>query len=206
MVALPPFQRAGMAMTAYCWPLSNALELGALPSAVPCARLHARHLLWEWGLDGLAATAELLISELVTNAVQAMAGQEDQSAVVLRLSTDHVRVLIEVWDAGPQPPVPKDLGVDDIPDPEAEGGRGLFLVGVLSRRWNWYLTENPAGKVVWCELAADRLELIEGEEPALQPSLPRRVPAAQLVRPAEVMNDLDILRWLRDGLRDLDWS
>ncbi len=31
------------------WPLRSFLELGALPSAVPCARLHTRHLLWEWG-------------------------------------------------------------------------------------------------------------------------------------------------------------
>jgi anti-sigma regulatory factor (Ser/Thr protein kinase) len=168
--------------------------------------LHARHLLREWGLDGLADTAELLTSELVTNAVQAMAAQEDQSAVALRLSTDHVRVLIEVWDADPQPPVPKDPGVDDMPGPEEEGERGLFLVAALSRRWSWYLTRNPMGKVVWCELAADRAELIEGGESATQPSLPRRVPAAQLVRSAEVMSDLDILRRLRDGLRDLDWS
>jgi hypothetical protein len=31
------------------WPLRSHLELGALPSAVPCARLHAKHVLWEWG-------------------------------------------------------------------------------------------------------------------------------------------------------------
>jgi anti-sigma regulatory factor (Ser/Thr protein kinase) len=88
-----------MVMTPYPWSLCNVLELGALPSAVPCARRHARHLLREWGLDGLAAITELLTSELVTNAVQAMAVQEDQSAVGLRLSTDYTRLLIEVWDA-----------------------------------------------------------------------------------------------------------
>ena len=52
------------------WPLRSFLELGALPSAVPCARLHTRHLLWEWGLTGLTDSAELLVSEIVTNAVQ----------------------------------------------------------------------------------------------------------------------------------------
>jgi hypothetical protein len=57
-------------MTPHQWPLRSYLELGALPTAVPCARLHARHLLWEWGLNGLAADAELLVSELVTNAVK----------------------------------------------------------------------------------------------------------------------------------------
>jgi len=37
------------------WPKRSFLELGALPSAVPCARLHARQLTWEWGLDALSA-------------------------------------------------------------------------------------------------------------------------------------------------------
>jgi hypothetical protein len=35
------------------WPLQSFLELGALPGAVPCARLHTRHLLWEWGWPAL---------------------------------------------------------------------------------------------------------------------------------------------------------
>jgi hypothetical protein len=35
-------------------------------------------------------------------------------------------LLVEVWDADPQPPGPTDLGEDGIPDPEEEGGRGLF--------------------------------------------------------------------------------
>ena len=53
------------------FPRRSSLLLGALPSAVPCARLHARQVLWEWGLSEVAETAELLLSELVTNAVQA---------------------------------------------------------------------------------------------------------------------------------------
>jgi anti-sigma regulatory factor (Ser/Thr protein kinase) len=139
-------------VTPYPWPLRSYLELGALPTAVPCARLHVRHLLWEWGLNGLTADAELLTSELVTNAVQATAGQQ-QAAIRLRLSSDSARVLVEVWDADPQPPAPNGLGEDGTPDPEEEGGRGLFLVAVLSSRWNWYPTQEPVGKVVWCELA-----------------------------------------------------
>jgi anti-sigma regulatory factor (Ser/Thr protein kinase) len=132
--------------------LRSYLELGALPTAVPCARLHARHLLWEWGMNELASTGELLVSELVTNAVKATAGHVDRAAVRLRLSGDSARVLIEVWDADPRPPAPKDLGEDGTPDPQEEGGRGLFLVTALSARWDWYLTQEPAGKVVWCEL------------------------------------------------------
>ena len=57
-------------------PLLSYLELGALPTAVPCARLHARHVLWEGGLNGLAPDSELLVSELVTNAVNATAGHD----------------------------------------------------------------------------------------------------------------------------------
>jgi hypothetical protein len=52
------------------WPLQSFLEPGALPGAVPCARLHARQVLWEWGLTALSESTELLLSELVTNAVQ----------------------------------------------------------------------------------------------------------------------------------------
>ncbi len=53
------------------WPLRSFLELGALPGAVPCARLHARELMWEWALTGLGGDVEILVSELVTNAVAA---------------------------------------------------------------------------------------------------------------------------------------
>jgi anti-sigma regulatory factor (Ser/Thr protein kinase) len=87
----------------YPRPLRSYLELGALPTAVPCARLHARHLLWEWGMNELASTGELLVSELVTNAVKATAGHDDRAAVRLRLSGDSARVLIEVWDADAAP-------------------------------------------------------------------------------------------------------
>ena len=90
-------------------PLRSDLELGALPTVVPCARLHARHVLREWGSNGLAPDSELLVSELVTNAVKATAGR-DGAAVRLRLSGDSARVLIEVWDADPQAPASKDLG------------------------------------------------------------------------------------------------
>jgi anti-sigma regulatory factor (Ser/Thr protein kinase) len=141
----------------YPKPLRSYLELGALPTAVPCARLHARHLLWEWGLNGLVETAEVLVSELVTNAVKATAGHDDQLPVRLQLSGDSARVLIEVWDADPRPPAPKGLGEDGLPDPQEEGGRGLFLVAALSARWDWYPTHEPAGKVVWCALAAESL-------------------------------------------------
>lgn len=45
------------------WPLRSFLELGALPSAIPCTRLHARQVLWEWGLAGDLEGTELVVSD-----------------------------------------------------------------------------------------------------------------------------------------------
>jgi anti-sigma regulatory factor (Ser/Thr protein kinase) len=193
-----------MVVTPYSWPLSSSLELAALPTAVPCARLHARHLAWEWGLSGITETIELLVSELTTNSVQAMAGQDGQPTIRLRLLSDHARVRIEVWDADPRPPAPNDPAADGMPDLEAEGGRGLFLVAALSARWSWVPTQEPAGKVTWCELDIARPD----SAPEIDGSavLPRRIPGAMQPRPAVVRNDPDILRRLRDGLRNLGRS
>jgi hypothetical protein len=137
----------------------------------------------------------------VTNAVKAMAGRDDRATVRLRLSGDNARVLIEVWDADPRPP--EDPGADDLPDFDAEGGRGLFLVGALSARWNWHLTHQPTGKVVWCELEDDQLEPAAGNGSAVHLLLPRRVPGAVPIRPTAARHDPDVLRRIRDGLLDL---
>lgn len=107
--------------------------LVALPNAVPCARLHASLVLAEWGLKALAETAELIVSELVTNAVGASAAlperQHSLPTVRLWLSADHNRVLIQVKDADEWTPVCQQ------PDPDAEHRRGLFLVEALSEDW-----------------------------------------------------------------------
>jgi len=160
--------------------LRSYLELGALPTAVPCARLHARHVLWEWGLNGLAPDIELLVSELVTNAVKATAGR-DGAAVRLRLSGDSARILIEVWDADPRAPEPKDLGEHGTPDPQEERGRGLFLVAALSARWDWYPTREPEGKVVWCELEALSPRTARSGGGGRKPPFVRRVSVDNLV-------------------------
>jgi len=168
------------------WPLQSHLELGALPTAVPCARLHARQMLWEWGLDGLSETAELLVSELVTNAVKATAGQDLPLPVRLRLSSDKDRLLIEVWDADPRPPILPGLEDDGTPSAAQEGGRGLFLVATLSHRWNWYAPPEWDGKVVWSELqlnAGHRRDqhgtdhLKKGASPAMSSPASHRNPA-----------------------------
>lgn len=122
------------------WPLRSFLELGALPSAVPCARLHARQVAWEWGLAQLGDDLELLVSELMTNAVAAARALEP---VRLWLLSDASQITVLVWDPSPQPP--ERTPIDD----EAESGRGLLLVEAVSRRWGWYPMRGTAGKVVW---------------------------------------------------------
>ena len=70
-IRIPPFMARQGHGTNGRWPLQDFLELGALVSAVPCARLHARQVLWEWGLASLGESAGLLVTELITNAVKA---------------------------------------------------------------------------------------------------------------------------------------
>src|SRR6266567_2923783 len=53
------------------WTRQSVLAIAALSTATPCARLHARNLMHEWGLHNQVDTIELVVSELVTNAVQA---------------------------------------------------------------------------------------------------------------------------------------
>jgi len=181
------------------WPLRSSLELGALPTAVPCACLHVKHVLWEWGLNGLAESAELLVSELVGNAVNATA--QPGQTVSLSLAGHAAGVLIEVRDCDPQPPQTK--GTND--DGASEGTDGVLVVAALSTRWNWYLTEEPPGKVVWCELAVGHSgppTQPQKTQPqkTRPPTLPRRVPRARPKPQAEIVTDLDILRRLRDHL------
>jgi hypothetical protein len=183
------------------WPLRSSLELGALPTAVPCACVHTQLLLWEWGLNSLAESAELLVSELVTSAVNATAGQDGQ-VVALHLSGNATQVLIEVHDADPRPPGPSEPGEENT-----EARDGVLLVAALSTRWDWYPTEDPPGKVVWCELTAPPPEPpaplsapVADTSPPPPESLPRRIPQARAKPQAEIVTDLDLLRRLRDHL------
>ena len=119
-----------------------------------CARLHARHVLWEWGLPAFDDTAPLIVSELVTNAVQASAGLAGSRydgrwtpgtpPIRLWLCSDRQRVVTAVWDGSDRMPA---RTVPD--DPEAEGGRGLLLVETLSAKWGVHTPARSNGKVVW---------------------------------------------------------
>jgi anti-sigma regulatory factor (Ser/Thr protein kinase) len=153
--AFMPRQR--MAQTSAPWPLTNLLVLGALPLAVGCARLHAEHVLREWGLKHATETVKLVVSELATNAVLALTFPDGTlryeegaglPALYLRLSSDRVRVLVEVWDASPDSPVPRAAELGE------EHGRGLMLVEALCEQWSWYAPEGLGGKVVWGEIRA----------------------------------------------------
>ena len=129
------------------WPYRSFLELGALAGAVPCARLHVRLVLLEWGLAALSESLELVVSELVTNGVRA-SRVTGHDAVRMWLVSDLGQVVVFVWDASPQPPAQAaDPGAD------AENGRGLLLVEALSDRWGHFSYDGD-GKVVWALLEA----------------------------------------------------
>jgi anti-sigma regulatory factor (Ser/Thr protein kinase) len=148
--SLPP-QWRGTTMADH-WPLQDFIEYGALPSAVPSARLHTRQIVWEWGLTALTETVELLVSELVTNGIAATPPAGAVSPVRLWLLSDGTQILILVWDASPHPPVPAEV------DGYAESGRGLLLVEALSERWGSYATAQAGGKIVWALCRKDTAE------------------------------------------------
>jgi anti-sigma regulatory factor (Ser/Thr protein kinase) len=131
------------------WPLASYLELGALPSAVPSARLHARLVMAEWGFASLADAAELIVSELVTNAIKASQALGHPPPVWLGLAGNERHVFIGVWDGNVESGQTSVAGDDELPDLEAEGGRGLLLVDSLSADWGVYWPEDSHGKVVW---------------------------------------------------------
>jgi len=126
-----------------CQPLTCRLELCATPSAVPCARSLARRIVLEWGRRDLADTAELLVSELITNAIQASVGLP-RPVVRLWLVAERDNIVIRVWDGSTDMPARRDAC------PESEQGRGLMLVESLSKQWG--ACPKPAGKIVWVQI------------------------------------------------------
>ncbi len=168
------------------------LTLAAVPSAVRCSRMFVRLGLRQWGLPSLAED-----SELVTNAVQATGVTEarplwsqlaDLATIQVRLLLFEHSVVLAVWDWNPAPPVPGETGTD------SENGRGLSIVATLCERWNYLPAEN--GKCVWAELA------IQPESLAAA-GLPRRIPRAVAVPVQSPIADLDLLRRVRQALKDL---
>jgi anti-sigma regulatory factor (Ser/Thr protein kinase) len=145
-VRVPPFMTQPGHGAQGGWPLQDFLELGALASAVPCARLHARQVAWEWGLRHLAEGTGLIVTEFVTNALSACQVLAQPPPVRLWLVSDRARILIVVWDASPRPPVRAQASG------EAEHGRGLMLVEAVSEQWGWYPRSDGRGKFLWAVL------------------------------------------------------
>src|SRR4029077_13825774 len=115
-----------------CFKLESALH------AVRHARSLIRDPLKRWGLEDLIDNTELLVSELVTNAIKYANGE-----VMLRLILEPDTLVCEVHDSSPA--LPRVLQVDK----DAENGRGLHVVSRVASRWG--VRRTSGGKVVWCQ-------------------------------------------------------
>ncbi|OXY92385.1 protein phosphatase [Streptomyces diastatochromogenes] len=116
-------------------------DLAADPALVGEVRADALRKLADWGLDETAFAAELILSELVTNAVRHGAGP-----IRVRLLHAH-NLICEVSDTSNTAPHLRRAASTD------EGGRGLFLVAQLSQSWGTRYTTQ--GKVIWAECALE---------------------------------------------------
>ncbi|MFD5790487.1 ATP-binding protein [Streptomyces sp. NPDC127037] len=115
------------------------------PESASDARQLLRLALNVWDLDGVRDAAEMVISELVTNAV-VHARRDSIRVTVTRLGADAVRVA--VVDMSREHPTPRTPGVND------EGGRGLGIVEALSGG-RWGVEPKAWGKQVWADLEVD---------------------------------------------------
>ncbi|MGF0163729.1 ATP-binding protein [Streptomyces koyangensis] len=177
-----------------------SLRLAAVPSAVSCSRMFIRQTLRCWHVTEHIDVAELVGSELVTNAVKAtgVAGPESTWTSVTAAHVIGVQsriigsgLYVEVWDNGEGAPVAR------CPDADTEGGRGLLLIEAMADRWDVY---RPAvgGKVVWAEV-----RLAEPPKPLPLPTLPVRVSTEYVPSPGlpADMASTALLQRVLDGLR-----
>ncbi|MEU8587335.1 SpoIIE family protein phosphatase [Streptomyces sp. NPDC048664] len=114
-------------------------ELADDPAAVAGVRASVTRRLADWGLDETTFTAELVVSELVTNAIRY--GGPPIQLRLIRSTT----VICEVSDSSSAAPHLRRARTFD------EGGRGLLLVAQLARRWG--TRHEAAGKTIWAEIA-----------------------------------------------------
>ncbi|MFD8545356.1 SpoIIE family protein phosphatase [Streptomyces sp. NPDC059649] len=113
-------------------------EVPSDPAAVAEARANLTRQLLEWGLEEEVFTTELILSELVTNAIVYASGP-----ICVRLLYDRT-LICEVSDTSSTAPHLRFAAGED------EGGRGLFLVARMAGRWGTRYT--PEGKIIWAEL------------------------------------------------------
>ena len=139
---------SGSGAAAQAGPGVGGRECRAFSMRLPVHRLAARlarratqDTLASWGLDHLAETAVLLVSELVGNAVRYACGG---LVLELRLEACGTCLRVEVLDANPNPPMPRTPGALD------ESGFGFVLIEALADKWG--VRETATGKGVWVEL------------------------------------------------------
>ena len=147
---------------------AGTFALATLPTSPFWARRYIRQFLGSCrGIGvGTADTAELLVSELVTNAVRfasapAPAHRHSEHAGMIWLSVRHFgeELLIEVYDTDANPPVLTDAAED------AENGRGLLLVDALSKEWSYFFPPG-GGKVVYCIIEIPMRQRLPTSTPA----------------------------------------
>ena len=128
------------------------ISLTAGPAAAGAARRQVRAAIYNWNVPVDPPTAELLTSELVTNAIR----HEKGETIRLVMTCACGKFRVDVHDTSRCLPMPVDRPAD------AETGRGLMLVGSLSTDWGWYRT--PGGKAVYFMLAFED-DLDESDRP-----------------------------------------
>lgn len=139
----PPATGVAGAVAGYTDAMTSATATEPLATDDPRkARRVLAGQLAAWGLTRLADDVELVISELVMNAVEHAGGVRS-----IALTARDGRVLVEVGDDDPTSPTPMTV------DPAQPRGRGLLLVAAVSQDWG--VRPRDGGKVVWAELRAD---------------------------------------------------
>ncbi|NYI03307.1 ATP-binding protein [Allostreptomyces psammosilenae] len=152
-----PHGPARPAVPAPSGPLLMSLRMRAQDAAVPRARHALLHSLPDGTSEEVAASLELLVSELVTNAVRHV-GEGRVFAVSLLRGEGRLRLaVVDSDDSVPEQELAdlrmREARTAQAPDPDhlAESGRGLLLVGAVADSWGSYQT--PTGKVVWCDVS-----------------------------------------------------
>ncbi|WP_405451634.1 SpoIIE family protein phosphatase [Streptomyces erythrochromogenes] len=125
-------------------------EVRSDPAAVSPVRNACARRLAEWGLEDIAFTTELILSELITNAVR-----YGSQPIRVRLLYDR-SLVCEVSDGSSTSPHLRRAEATD------EGGRGLFLVAQFAERWGTRYTAR--GKIIWSEQALHAESSADGED------------------------------------------
>lgn len=141
---MPTSTKAASAEQSWEYSLSIPNDL----RAVTVSRRTLRLILTMHGLIGFVDVAELVATELVSNAVRHTGGP-----AALRVCWAGGVLRVGAWDADPEPPDPPNSSGSCF---DLEEGRGLALVQACSDVWGWQplAREGSEGKYVWCDLAA----------------------------------------------------